>query len=390
MQRFLLLIVFAILFFLQVHNIILFPPTKGFDAGGHTEYIELFKNKWRVPLANEGWELYQPPLYYFLVHFLPSLKAVQWFGFLLWLFLFVITFVTFYRLFSDTFLANVGAILVAALPVVIYLTPTISNEFFSAVIIALTFLYYFVSKKTKRFWPVLGLLLGLSLLAKATALILLTTIFLDLLQAENKRISFVLTLALAIGGWFYVRNAIFFGNLVATSVDFPQYAINQPPGYRDIKFFIDLSGLFKFDLFRAHWYSFIPGTYFSFFYDGHNVIVPIQEFSKAGALLVVASFPITFLFLKGLFHQFIKPTHEGRIFMIFLILLFLGYIAYNLKLPFYSTVKGSFLVSGLLPFGYYVVRGLKMTKVPTTVVLGYLLVYSLLVFKNFWILDWWY
>src|SRR3990170_4348676 len=82
---FLFFTAFISLLILQLHNLSLFPPTKGFDAGGHIEYINLLKSERRVPLANEGWELYQPPLYYFISTFLPNLKAVQWLGLVSWL-----------------------------------------------------------------------------------------------------------------------------------------------------------------------------------------------------------------------------------------------------------------------------------------------------------------
>src|SRR5262249_28444719 len=48
------------------NNLGLLNKVIGFDAGHHVGYIEyLLKNK-RVPLANEGFEMYQPPLYYAL------------------------------------------------------------------------------------------------------------------------------------------------------------------------------------------------------------------------------------------------------------------------------------------------------------------------------------
>jgi len=36
----------------------------GFDAQSHHEYVAYVQENWRLPLADEGWETFQPPLYY--------------------------------------------------------------------------------------------------------------------------------------------------------------------------------------------------------------------------------------------------------------------------------------------------------------------------------------
>jgi hypothetical protein len=36
------------------------------DFPGHTQYISYVATYWRVPLATEGWQMFQPPLFYYL------------------------------------------------------------------------------------------------------------------------------------------------------------------------------------------------------------------------------------------------------------------------------------------------------------------------------------
>src|SRR5262249_9568082 len=36
----------------------------GFDVGSHVDYINYIRTHAVLPLANEGWEMHQPPLYY--------------------------------------------------------------------------------------------------------------------------------------------------------------------------------------------------------------------------------------------------------------------------------------------------------------------------------------
>ncbi len=146
------------------------------------------------------------------------------------------------------------------------------------------------------------------------------------------------------------------------------------------------------DLFRAHWYSLIPGTYFSFFYDGHNAIIPVQSYSLAGILLVLASLPFMALIGMG-FVRSVKNfrKEEARVFVIYVVLLLAAYIAYNFKLPFYSTVKGAFVASLALPLGYFMITALRQfpQKIQQIFVV-YQCAYVVLIIKNFWILPHWF
>lgn len=40
--------------------------TRSYDVWGHTEYIEYLVHHWTLPKIHQGWQTYQPPLYYFL------------------------------------------------------------------------------------------------------------------------------------------------------------------------------------------------------------------------------------------------------------------------------------------------------------------------------------
>ena len=44
----------------------LVPETTGFDAQGHLDYIRYVLEQSAIPVANEGWQMYQPPLFYVL------------------------------------------------------------------------------------------------------------------------------------------------------------------------------------------------------------------------------------------------------------------------------------------------------------------------------------
>lgn len=53
----------AVLF---LNNLPQLPRIYGFDAEGHEAYIRYIQQRGQLPLADEGWQMYQPPLYYLL------------------------------------------------------------------------------------------------------------------------------------------------------------------------------------------------------------------------------------------------------------------------------------------------------------------------------------
>ena len=42
------------------------PLEMGMDNKGHVQYIQYVAQYWRIPIATEGWQMFQPPLFYFL------------------------------------------------------------------------------------------------------------------------------------------------------------------------------------------------------------------------------------------------------------------------------------------------------------------------------------
>jgi len=389
----------ALISIVQVHNLLLFPYNRGFDNQDHIYYIDYLKKYQRFPLANEGWELWQAPLYYLIGSLIGSLAGLRIIHFIAWIILVVLFFYLLRKLIKNYFIVYIATLVLASLPVIFYSIPNISNEFFSAVAISCAMIYYCLNQKleTGRQKLILGTLLGLALLAKATAFILIVSLIIDqLFICKGKLVRFlrqllpVLFIVLVISGWFYIRNTVVFKNPFIASIDFPQMAPKQKLNPRDLSFFINLKGFIKFDLFKAHHYSLIPGTYFSWFYDGHNNVVPVQEYSKAGILLIIFSLPVFFIYLKGYFIGLKKITDRNRFLLLYPLLLITSYILYNIKIPDYSTVKGAFLISSIVPFGYFFAVGLKDWERFKTIITIYVFLYVMLIIKNFWIIKGWY
>ncbi len=400
-HKYLPIAIIGVLFLLTVlqwHNIHAYPVNRGLDTEHHIAYINYLKTYRLLPQPYEGWEMWQPPLYYSMASFFPTLHAVRYLHFLGWILLTCMSFIFFHKQFKSKLKGLLGTLITLSTPIFIYTTPPISNEFISAVIIMTAMIFYLVvhKKLTGKKAVILGILLGISLLAKATSLILVATIIIHQLiriQGKNsslKQLLIVLSIMTLIGGWFYIRNMVLYQNPFIASIDFPQWSFKQPPEDRSLGFFLNISPFFRFDLFQAHHYSFLGGTLFSWFYDGHNVLIPVQPFSKAGALLIIMSLPMVIFFIRGILHKFKEHDDTAKFCKIYIFLLFLAYLIYNLKIPYYSTVKSVYLISMVIPVSYFIMEGIAKSSLKYPLISGYVFLYSLLVVKNFWILSHWY
>ena len=66
LERVVLLLISAMWLFLFWNNTRLLPFHAGFDSKEHLKYIDYIQQHWSLPSPTEGWEMYQPPLYYFI------------------------------------------------------------------------------------------------------------------------------------------------------------------------------------------------------------------------------------------------------------------------------------------------------------------------------------
>lgn len=329
---------------LQLHNIIHFPIDRGFDASGHLEYVHYLQQHKSVPLPIEGWELWQPPLYYALVSIFPSIFFAKILGFISMICIILSALVLFQNRFSNIIIPFLGTVILASTPVLIYLTPTLSNELFSAAIIGVSLVWYVIFRKSMNLQKsiILGILIGFALLSKATASLLMIAILIDqLITFQKKTLAYICISFLTSGvvsGWFYIRNIILYNNPFAASFDFPIYhPLHQPVVERNVYFFSNLKPFITMDLFQAHHYSFISGTYFSWFFDSHNVIVPIVEFSKIGIILIILSIPFVFFISMGLLNR-IRTSKKMTEYFLY-ILHFLALVTFCIIFAFLFTLQ---------------------------------------------------
>ena len=143
-----LLFVFAGLWSLLFwNNARLLPFNAGFDAKEHLEYISYIQEHRALPLPSEGWEMYQPPLYYLIAAGSltacklstgdsASIFVLRSLGFFLGLSNSCWCFSVCDSCFLRT--AFVGLLLAVCLPMHLYLAHYVTNEMLAAALATLT------------------------------------------------------------------------------------------------------------------------------------------------------------------------------------------------------------------------------------------------------------
>jgi hypothetical protein len=240
------------------------PLAAGFDVAGHVEYIEHVLNRGRVPLANEGWQLFQSPLYYGLS------APLAWLGLkigppetaatllrlgplLCGLLQIEVAFRAVRRVCpARDDLQIVAVVLAGALPMNLYLSRYVGNEPLAALLSSVAFLLCLrlvrpAAGENLRWVPLqLGVVLGLAVLTKVSA-VLMGGVALVALAAQGeadgtprffsaRRLApffWTAGAAFAIAGWYYVRNWIALGRPFVGGWDVSRGIVWwQEPGYR--------------------------------------------------------------------------------------------------------------------------------------------------------------
>jgi 4-amino-4-deoxy-L-arabinose transferase-like glycosyltransferase len=380
----LILIILAV----NIHNVVAYPYSRShFDSEGHVAYVKYMAAHWRVPNVTQGWEMYQPPLYYFFSAIvyrlfggegneLASLKAVQILGMLSGLACILFSWFTL-RVFAknNRLIQLLGLSTVAFLPMSLYLNPTISNEVFSAFMISLAVYllvrYGFQDSISYKQAVVLGAVVGLALLSKYTALLVFLVAVAILLvrpwiRAEQRRrelailVVFIATV-LATCGWFYYRNAVMFHKpFVANWDEESGFHFEQPPGYRTLGFYLRFGSIFAHAPERSRWSSFWDGYYGSMWMDPHFNMIDYRDDTANSlgsivlclALLPSVAMAVGFvnslkrILLNRLFEPDFALAALGAVTM-------LALIWFTMQIPFITTIKAFFTLSLMPAFAVF-------------------------------------
>jgi hypothetical protein len=417
------LVIIVIVLVVNIHNVLTYSHERsGFDWGGHVEYIRYVASKWRAPVATDGWEMFQPPLYYFLSAIIyrlfggqaaepGSLKAVQIMGMLSGVANACFVLLVLRKLFEKNYLVQILGFSVAAfLPMCFYMNPLISNEIFSGSVISLAIclliLYGFGKQVRIHHAIILGAAVGLALLSKYTAFFVFLAAAAVLTirvlvnpstrRREVRALAVFLVVVLAVSGWLYIRNLVRFHDPFIGNWDEESgYHYEQHHGYRTLGFYMKFSSIFLHTPERGRWSSFWDGKYGSMWTDIHGSFLNLsdEQANLYGSIIIYLALLPSVAILLGFYQSLESAFRSARCnpylaLVMVSVLTIISLISFTMEVPFFSTIKAFFYLSLLPAIAVFAGKGLYTMSRNLGrfrfIVYANLIVLYLFVIKLFW------
>jgi 4-amino-4-deoxy-L-arabinose transferase-like glycosyltransferase len=376
----------AVLFW---HNRAL-PPNLGFDADAHLAYLRLILDAGRLPLADEGWQTYQPPLYYAAGALLSALGAGEAGALRLLTALALVAscaaLIGSLRILfpSDPTRVLAGTLLGASLPMQLYLSQYATNEPWSAAFASLSIwlALHVLARRESRAGVhlALGALLGAALLTKFSTLLALAAVLAALaarLAASGERsprvwartLGGVLLACVAVAGWHYARVALRFGDPFIGNWDAAAgVAWWQDPGFRSAGDYLRFGQSLTRPVFSA-FHSCPDALYSTLWGDGllggsaRALDAPPWSYRLMLAGYWLALLPSIGV-LVGLALALRDLVREPRAEWLLLLGLAgatgVALVGLSLQLPFYAQCKAFYGLQALVPFAAFGAQGLDL------------------------------
>jgi hypothetical protein len=376
-------IVLAAWLLLAANNFTKLPPELGYDWQGHVDYIRFIVDHGALPDARDGWQMFQAPLFYAIAAVLYRLltsivsgsTALVW---LRWLPLICgmtqveICFRAGRCLFPEREdLQSLAVLLGGLLPMNVYMSQTLSNEPLCGALSALILLWSWqalrepdAAERTRWQWW-MGLVLGLDLLTKATAVLLapLVAIILGVMYRRRGGLAGLKAFARCFGtaaivsGWYYGRSWLRYGQLFVGGWD-PARGLLwwQDPGYRTPSQMASFGRALLQPIY-AGFYSIWDGFFATLWLDGNLGGIEYRDTRPPWnmSLLLAAPWPALLMsvaialgFLRGLRCRDASLRHSLQLADGTLMLYVAAFALLALEVPAFSQAKASYTL-GLTP-----------------------------------------
>ena len=384
LERVVLLLTSAMWLFLLWNNTRLLPFHAGFDSKEHLKYIEYIQQHWSLPSPTEGWEMYQPPLYYFVaastlsfcklsINDPASVAVLRSLGALFGIAQCVLVFLTL-RLLLPARTALVGLLLAAFLPMHLYLMHYVTNELLTATLATLT--VYLCVRLLKNDTPraaqfvFVGLALGATMLTKATGTLLFFIVIAAICARRShtrapfaiwlRSLGLLIATCLAVCGWYYARIWMKFGTPLLGNWDvISGFKWWQDPGYHTAADYLRFGRSLVTPLFSG-FAGFADGIYSTLWGDGlsggaSSVNVPWNLSPMSAGYLWALVPAVLILFgaaVTGV--RFLrKPSAESFLLLAFPFVVALGLSFMTLKVPSYAQAKAFYGLSALTSLCFF-------------------------------------
>ncbi len=413
---------------LAANNIAKLPFAFGFDVPQHLEYIEYMLRKGSIPYATNGWQMFQSPFYYIVsmplyAAFCDVLSVVKapYALRIIPLLCGALQIELCYRALRRVYptrqdLQSIGTLLGGFVPMNVYQSQYMGNEPLAAVlssvvvVMAITLLINPELWSNKRF-AVIGVLTGLALLTKVSALLIYGPLVLLMLYAGLIRskplatrfrdigIAFAVmfSVAFAVCGWYYIRNWMHLGAPFVGGWDPGRgYAWWQEPGYRTTSQFLRF-GDSLFHPFFAAIHGVWDGLYSTLWIDGYDgcaeiLARPFWNFDFALACLWFSLLPTAALLIGAISIVF-RPAAtapNGQLFCAIYLATCIGAIfMMMLEVPSYSTLKATYALGALCCLAVVGAQGfdyLTRQLVTRAMVYGAMACWSVSIFAGYFVL----
>ena len=371
------------------------PLQIGFDAGQHLDYVRYVLERHAIPLADEGWQMFQPPLYYVLsalglaasgrdISSPGAWAVVRAIGFASALAIAVATGFLLRLRYRDRPLVQVGGVLFAAfLPPVLYLSHFPTNELLAAALATASLLAALLQMNSTR-WSLrrsilLGALLGLALLTKFSTLLLLPCVFGSLswgalaAPREDRRGRFISILAVAastvaVSGWHFARVWSRFGDpFVGGWEARPGMGWWLDPGFRTMSHFTRFGRVFDQPAF-AGLGGFWDGIYSTMWGDGMlsglagtSPLPPWWSPSLQSAGYLLAFIPLLFLcvgFVRLAAAFVRRPSPDDGLILFVPILVLGALVVMSLRVPSVAQDKAFYGLMAIGPLSVILAAGM--------------------------------
>ena len=383
-----IIVAYAVLF---ANNLPQLASLLGFDRDGHQQYMDYILQNKALPLADDGWQMYQPPLFYLISALIigslgwpatadSAILTLRAFSALTGIAHLVVVFLCLRLLFPGRPRQQVVGLLFAGfLGMNLCLSHHITNESLAALFVtgALYFCLRLLRTETGagNLAIATGACMGLALLTKFSAVLVVPLILValawNLLKSKahspkstvawcrtEGHLALVVAACLAVCGWHFARVWHRFGTPLIGNWD-PRlpFAWWQDPGYHTCEWYRSFGQAFVTPLFSSI-SGFADGVYATFWGDGLCSGSAMMNFRpqwnydlmNAGYLLSLLG---TALLIAGLCVALIRfirqPTPEWFLLLGLVFAFAVGVALMSLRVASYAQVKAFYALPALLP-----------------------------------------
>jgi hypothetical protein len=368
-----------------LNNIGKIPLYVGMDVFEHMEYVVYVAENMRLPLATEGWQMFEPPLFYMLSAGIYKLFLHYFSEETVWRILRILPVMCgiaqielCYRALRHMYperedLQILGTVMGGFLPMTLYVSQVVGTEplaaFLSGVVVVMMLrLHRFLQLPSRGFFVLMGVILGLSVLAKITSVLLFPAVIFSIAYTVHAKcrhqekstgvmlhhILLVLGISVLVSGWYFVRNWIEMGQIFVTSSQSELWW--QDPGYRTVTQFISFGQSLFYPVCSGVvgvWDSLYSTMWLDGFLSGKVVYShrPPWNYNFMLSSVWLSLLP-TLAMLCGMVMIVKKPLEslrQGTVLAVFCVLVYISAILYLFfTIPFWSVAKAKYTM-GIIP-----------------------------------------